>query len=208
MWPEQENLEKCSHPTPTVKYQLILLCLWYTAIPTPLKSSSVPTPTLASWLWNLLLLQALLPFGLSTVSQSTVLWLWSSFLQKSMASQHPKKALQIPASASSEVPCYDPALSFQQHLWLLVSRNINCTHLCHAFPPFPASAVPLAHNNLVIVLYLWHLSFKVLGSARRTPRHGVFYNPSCYLFPPFLSISSTIPVPLALALATICYVWC
>lgn len=208
MWPDPENLEKSltSHTNSQISAHSavslastdssttkVIFCPDSCSSIITLKSPASPSSS-TPWLEHCL----------SKVQPG----LWSSFLQKSMTSKHPKKGLQIPASTNSESPCYDPIWSFQPHLWLLVSRNINRAHLHHALPPSPASALPLAHNNLVIVLCLWPLSFSVLGSAHMTPHHEVFYNPSCYLFPLFLFIQNTFFLPLDLALATFCYVWC
>lgn len=71
-----------------------------------------------------------------------------------MASKHPEKDILTPASATSEIPCCAPILSFQTHLGLLASRNVKHAQLHYALPPAPTSALPSAHSNLVIVLYL------------------------------------------------------
>lgn len=54
---------------------------------------------------------------------------------------------------------------------MAITPQLHC-----APPPRPTFAVLSAHNTLAIVLYLWRLSFKVCGSAHRTPRPEVCYN--------------------------------
>lgn len=115
--------------------------------------------------------------------------LWSFLPQKSVASKHPKKNIQTPANVNWEIPYSDYILFFLSHLLLLAPRNVNHAGLHQALPPSPAFAVPSAHNNLVVFLYLGHLSSSVLGSARVTPSSWSLLQPTLLFLPPFLSLA-------------------